>query len=148
MNKNTELDAHILYLVNNHSIQEQSDLQHHLERKGYQTPQATLSRKLKKLNIAKVAGKYKIVDYNQPNLPIILNAAVTDFGLILLHTQPASANNLAYYFDQKYVTNNQSAILGTIAGDDTVLLIVKNKSKIKHVIDLLEKDFPYIKIQR
>ncbi|AAU26587.1 hypothetical protein PGH43_13125 [Legionella pneumophila 130b] len=101
------------------------------------------------MKIAKVSGYYKIIDYNQPGLPLVLNVQVSDFGLIILQTHPGNANSLAYYIDRKYVSfsikdSANSGILGTIAGDDTVLLIIKSKSDQQKVLDILMKEFPYL----
>ncbi|WP_058534939.1 arginine repressor [Legionella saoudiensis] len=149
MSQDTILDGHILNIVQTEKISEQMDLQKSLTERGYVIPQATLSRRLKKLKIAKVAGVYQVVDFNVPNLPLVLNIQVSDFGLIVLHTHPGNANSLAYYIDKKYVSfsiqgNKCSGILGTIAGDDTVLLIVKSKDKQEEVLSLLRADFPYL----
>ena len=143
------LDDLILSIVQTEAIAEQSDLQNSLNKRGYDIPQATLSRRLKKLKIAKVAGYYKIIDYNQPGLPLVLNIQISDFGLIVLQTHPGNANSLAYYIDRKYVSYNiqesaHSGILGTIAGDDTVLLIIKSKADQQKVYDLLKEEFPYL----
>lgn len=143
------LDDMILSIVQTERIAEQADLQHSLNRRGYDIPQATLSRRLKKLNVAKVAGFYKVIDYNQPGLPLVLNIQVSEFGLIVLHTHPGNANSLAYFIDQKYVCysphdTKESGILGTIAGDDTVLLIIKNKVDQAKIYDLLQEEFPYL----
>ncbi len=151
MSHDNQLDSLILSIVQTQLIAEQSDLQHSLKDRGYDIPQATLSRRLKKLNIAKVAGTYKVVDYNQPGLPLVLNIQVSDFGLIVLQTHPGNANSLAYYLDRKYVSFNaqtptQSGILGTIAGDDTTLLIIKSKSDLERVITMLKEEFPYLLI--
>jgi transcriptional regulator of arginine metabolism len=145
------LDNLILTIVQTHNIVEQSELQQNLKDRGYDIAQATLSRRLKKLNIVKVAGAYKIIDYNQPGLPLVINIQVSDYGLVVLQTHPGNANSLAYFIDRKYVTFNpqkptSSGILGTIAGDDTVLLIIKNKSDLEKVIGFLKEDFPYLAI--
>jgi transcriptional regulator of arginine metabolism len=149
MSQDTLLDGHILNIVQTEKISEQSDLQKSLTERGYTIPQATLSRRLKKLKIAKVAGVYQVVDFNIPNLPLVLNIQVSDFGLIVLHTHPGNANSLAYYIDKKYVSfsmqgNKNIGILGTIAGDDTVLLIVKSMEKQEEVLQLLRTEFPYL----
>lgn len=146
------LDAHILSIIQKNSIREQTDLQQHLKRSGYEVPQATLSRRLKKLKIAKVSGIYQLIDFNQVHLPIILNVQISEFGLVVLHTHPGQASSLAYFFDRKYVNympleNKASVILGTIAGDDTVLLIVRRNADIQTVLSWLQSDFPYLPLQ-
>lgn len=148
MHDNT-LGEHILNIIQNYEILEQSDLQTLLKKRGYNISQATLSRKLKELKIAKVAGMYKVIDINQYRLPLILNMQISDFGLIVLHTQPGQASSLAYFLDQKYVIyslNNSKniGIIGTIAGDDTVLLIIKSKAELNKVLQSIYKTFPYL----
>jgi len=145
------LDGQILNMVQNKKIAEQLELQSLLQEIGYDIPQATLSRRLKKLKIAKVAGVYQVIDIHMPNLPLILNIQVSDFGLIVLHTTPGNANSLGYYFDQKFVNYRRQSpenagIIGTIAGDDTLLLIIQNKAQIETVLQLLRTEFPYLNL--
>jgi transcriptional regulator of arginine metabolism len=146
------IDGHILNIIQNNEIIEQIDLQNALKKRGFNIPQATLSRRLKKLKIAKIAGVYKIIELNMPNLPLVLNIQVSDLGLIVLHTHPGNANSLAFFIDQKYVTfqakhPKNSGILGTIAGDDTVLLIIKSKADLKNVLEIMAKEFPYLRVR-
>jgi len=145
------LDGHILNLVQTHSIYEQSELQELLKQRGFDIPQATLSRKLKKMKIAKVDGIYKAVQFNMPLLPPILNIQVSEFGQIVLHVYPGHANSLAAYIDQKYVSYSlqhpsDSGILGTVAGDDTIVLIIRSKADLPKVLNYLHEDFPYLGI--
>lgn len=141
------VDNHIVDIIQNDSVREQSDLQEMLKSRGYDIPQATLSRKLKKLNIVKVDGIYKIIEFAMSSLPVVLDMKISDFGLIVLHTHPGNANSLAYFIDQKYVdyNDNDSMIMGTIAGDDTVLIIAKNKQAVEKIQDIFVEIFPYIK---
>ena len=143
------VDDLILSIVHSEVIAEQSELQVSLKKRGYEIPQATLSRRLKKMNIVKVNGFYKIIDYKQPGLPLVLNIQISEFGLIVLQTHPGNANSLAYYIDRKYVSYTiqehcNSGILGTIAGDVTVLLILKSKEEQTSVYALLLEEFPYL----
>jgi transcriptional regulator of arginine metabolism len=150
MARDNIIDGHILNIIQNSEIHEQTDLQDFLKNRGFNIPQATLSRRLKKLKIAKVSGIYKVIDFNMPTLPIVLNIQASDFGIIILHTHPGNANSLAYFIDQKYVSFHaqdvkNSGILGTIAGDDTVLLVLKSKDHIKKVLEILKEEFPYLR---
>lgn len=149
MNKNQQLDEHILNITQSHIILEQSELQQYLRERGHNIPQATLSRRLKRLNIAKVSGIYQVVNYDQHHLPLVLNIQVSHSGLIVLHTHPGNANSLGYFFDRHYVSysckgQNESLILGTIAGDDTVLLITKGKDSVQYVMEIIYSTFPYL----
>lgn len=141
------LDEHIINIIRNNKIFEQRDLQKMLKDVGLNIPQATISRRLKKLNIVKINGIYQSIEYNQSYLPIVLNMHNSDSGLIVMHTPPGQANSLAYYIDRKYLNqgkNPSSNIIGTIAGDDTILIILKDKSEIKETLELLHSDFPYL----
>lgn len=144
--KNATIDGYIFSIIQNNQIKEQSELQNKLLEHGHNIPQATLSRKLKKLNIAKVGGVYQIINIEPTTLPIVLKMKVSDFGLIVLHTQPGHAGGLAYYLDKHYVNNPQYAddILGTIAGDDTIVIIMQNQQSVKMMTNLLKVDFPYL----
>lgn len=144
------IDNLIINIIKEREITEQSHLQDYLQKKGYEIPQATLSRRLKRLNIAKVAGMYRMVGLNSPILPLVLNIQISDHGLIVLQTHPGHAGSLAFYIDQAYVTYHpkqpkNSGILGTIAGDDTVLLITQGVSSLDKVLELLYQDFAYLK---
>ncbi len=149
MTQDRIIDSHIINIVQAQDIHEQADLQEILKKRGYDIPQATLSRRLKKLKIAKVEGCYRVVEFNQPSIPPVLNIQVSEYGMIVLHTQPGNANSLAYHLDKKYVSfsrQSESAfgILGTIAGDDTVLLIIQSKKDLPKVLELLKEEFPYL----
>jgi transcriptional regulator of arginine metabolism len=150
MSYDLALDGHIRNILSTQEIREQIDLQIKLKERGYDIPQATLSRRLKKLKIVKVAGIYKILDFDTPNLPLVLNMQISESGIIVMHTHPGNANALAAFFDNKYVTfsldqKNTSGILGTIAGDDTIILIIRSKRDLKNALNIIEENFPYLK---
>ena len=152
MTQSKVIDSHIQNIVQTQDIHEQSDLQALLKERGFDIPQATLSRRLKSLKIAKVAGIYRIVEFNLATLPPVLNVQISEYGLFVLHTHPGHANSLAYFIDRKYVdfspdTQNSSGILGTMAGDDTVLLIIRSKQDVPQVIAVLQEEFPYLQIR-
>jgi transcriptional regulator of arginine metabolism len=151
MSQHQILDETLRQLVKNNQMSQQSEIQELLKEKGYAIPQATLSRKLKKLNIVKIGSYYKILDGYQERSAFVLDIHVSALGLIVLHTHPGEASSLALFIDQKYgvykeIKNQSSQIIGTIAGDDTVLLVVKSKEVIDNVISLLRLEFPYAAI--
>ncbi len=149
MLKEKILDEHIINIIQSNEIAEQSELQEILKQRGYEIPQATLSRRLKKLHIIKIQGIYKPFQVQQSHLPTILNMQISEYGIIVLHTNPGQASSLAYFLDKKYVSyssdeTKKSGILGTIAGDDTIILILKSSSFFDHAYKLLLEDFPYL----
>ena len=99
---------------------------------------------MKKLKLAKVNGFYQCVQKRPTHLPLILKINIAESGLIVLHTHPGNANALAAFFDQHYVNNFECGVIGTIAGDDTILMIIKSKDYLKSVLTMLKRDFAYL----
>lgn len=118
-------DDVLLKTVKNNSFAEQSDLQVALKDKGIDMPQATLSRRLKKLNIAKVNGIYQIV--KQHKATSIIKITQLPPNLIVINTLPGHANSVAYIIDDEFVTEQIFGIIGSIAGDDTIFIAVDHK---------------------
>lgn len=149
MKQESIIDDQIIDIVQNQQIKEQSELQNSLRLRGYKIPQATLSRRLKKLKIVKIDGIYKAIDFTQRNLPVILNLTVSDAGLIVIHTHPGQAHSLAYFIDRKYVHYvagevSNVGILGTIAGDDTVLVIMQSQRQLLAILKIFKQNFSYL----
>ena len=142
---NADLDRCILGIVQANEVREQSELKTLLIARGHDVPQSTISRHLKKLKIAKVGGIYRTVEFDPIKTPPVLNAKISDSGIVVFHTYPGHANSLAYFIDQRYVSfspkdKKENGILGTIAGDDTVILILKSRDVLKEVLKVLEKE--------
>lgn len=110
-------------------IRSQDDLQKSLMDKGFETTQSTLSRDLKRLKLVKAIdpeGRYKYVlpdaDFKKPPLPTKLFDDITiEFSgtLAVIKTRSGYAMGIASDIDN-YASGE---ILGTIAGDDTILVI-------------------------
>lgn len=126
--KNERLNA-ILQIVQCRKISNQEELLKQLSTKGFQVTQATLSRDIKQLKIAKVhdennAYVYQLPDFTQQKQPVqeqMQHHPNIEFSgnLAVLKTRPGYANGIASDID----THAPHEILGTIAGDDTILII-------------------------
>ena len=117
-----------------------------LARNGWTITQATLSRDLSKLHAAKVLSTngYRYILPDNPNYRRTLNPeAVTHYmrgsdflsirfsgNLAVLHTRPGYAGGLALDIDAQKLP----AVLGTIAGDNTILVIVRSNEEVEAVI--------------
>ncbi|HAN03813.1 MAG TPA: arginine repressor [Elusimicrobia bacterium] len=106
----------------------QEDLRRELAREGCKVTQATLSRDLKDLGVSWVpgpdGGRYALTAPGAvPPLRTLLGASVTDIGanetLVLIRTLPGAAGTVAEYIDSQRLPE----VLGTVAGDNTVLVI-------------------------
>ena len=133
MTKNSRRQV-IIELIKTFDISTQEELTEKLTERGFSVSQATISRDIKELNLIKVEGenkksKYAIVeDFNKKLSPQLISL----FKQITLSIE--SANNLIVL---KTISGNASAagmaideiklpqVLGTVAGDDTLLIVTK-----------------------
>jgi transcriptional regulator of arginine metabolism len=134
----------ILTLVATRPIHSQEELVTLLQRLGYEVTQATISRDVKELRLMKVpitseqgdAFKY-VVPSAAANYASRLHRAMAELSttvaesanLIVIHTAPGSAMMLASAVDEA----GWPEILGTIGGDDTILVIVRSADETPYV---------------
>jgi transcriptional regulator of arginine metabolism len=114
-----DLDSLILWLLGEHLITDQSDLLQRLAATGHDLTQSTLSRRLKRLGVQKVQGRYRHADLTAQALP---GASLTEVppNLLVLRTAPGFAQALGLSIDADPVPGQ----MGTLAGDDTVFVAV------------------------
>lgn len=134
MQKSKRLLA-IRKIISEESISSHELLLRKLKSKGIACTQATLSRNLRELGAGRVPdgkGGYRYslpesLNNNQPGinglqiLPVITDV-VDAKGLLVIRTLPGNANNTAIYIDGA----GRYEIAGTIAGDDTILIIPRD----------------------
>ncbi len=130
-NRSLDKADQISSLVLNEKIRDQNQFLTSLKKQGICMTQATLSRWLKKMGIYKENGFYRLQrktvfkSIGQPIQAIIPAPP----NLILIHTSPGYASALAARIDTLLQINKEAPtiqhILGTLAGDDAVLVITK-----------------------
>ena len=135
--KNSRMEV-LKMLISSKELGSQEEVLKALEMEGFQITQATLSRDMKQLKVAKAAsmnGKYVYVLPNEtmyrriPSpraasemLQIPGYRSINFSGNIgVIRTRPGYASSIAYNIDN----GNISEIIGTIAGDDTIIIVVK-----------------------
>ncbi len=137
----------ILEIVKESSIESQNQLMEALEKKGCSCTQATLSRDLKSLRIAKVAdgrGGYILMlpDENvtgiNENMVIGFKSLEFSGEFAVIKTMPAFAPGIASAIDLM----NADEIISTISGDDTVLVIPRDGFDRRSVRDALARIIP------
>jgi len=156
--KNRRL-AIILDLVNTHTPSSQGKLLSLLHEKGFVITQTTLSRDIKQLKISKMPDDkgnyiYKAPhqETNIPNRGFVKDKVVSvpnkgfisidfSYNLVVIKIRPGYADGIA--LDIK--TQASSIILGTIAGEDTILLIPRENVTRQGILDALAKIIPGIK---
>lgn len=132
----------IIKLVQKKRIENQAQLLNELSDLGLRITQATLSRDLDELNISKVidsAGQPKFTRrgaIDQPWRQIASSLIVgidASANIVVVKTPPGAAQFFASSVDH----SENEEIIGTIAGDDTVLLVTKNPNGSKAVSEKL-----------
>ena len=142
----TKRHSLILDAIAGSDIETQEELAAELEKKGVRVTQATISRDIKELGLIKVQdgnGGYKYAAAEQSKKTLLDRrmrifrdtvTSINDAGnLIVLKTITASAQAAAEIIDNL----NLPEIVGTIAGDNTVLVIVKNIEDVSEVMEKL-----------
>jgi transcriptional regulator of arginine metabolism len=114
-----DLDTLILQLLEASAIADQSELLARLTAEGHDLTQSTLSRRLKRLGVQKVQGRYRRVEHSAQVLPEVTVTEVPP-NLLVLRTAPGFAQALGLSLDADPVPGQ----MGTLAGDDTVFVAV------------------------
>ena len=128
--------AKIMEIISATNVETQEHLLQELEAAGFTTTQATISRDIKELRIVKELTSFGTYRYTTSarelpstfsnRLNTIFRECVTGFdyaqNIIVIHTLPGLANAAASALDAM----NMSVVLGTLAGDDTVMVVMRD----------------------
>ena len=138
--KTSRMEA-LKMIISSQELGSQEEVLKALAKEGFTLTQATLSRDLKQLKVAKAAsmnGEYVYVlpnetMYRRVHKPLSAREMLHTPGFISIHfsgnmgvikTRPGYASSLAYNIDNA----DFPEILGTIAGDDTIFIVIDEKS--------------------
>lgn len=128
--------AKIMEIISTANVETQEQLLAALQDAGFTSTQATISRDIKELRIVKELTSFGTYRYTTATrevpegfagrLNTIFRECVTNFdyaqNIIVIHTLPGLANAAASALDAM----NMSVVLGTIAGDDTVFVVMRD----------------------
>lgn len=154
--KNTRLNA-IKMIISVKEIRNQDELLRELTKEGFTLTQATLSRDLKQLKVAKAAsinGNYVYVLPNNTMYKRMTNPpGATEMmrhngfigiefsgNIAVIKTKPGYAGSMAYDIDDRKLPE----IIGTVAGDDTVMLVIREGYTHRNVTETLRQVIPGI----
>jgi transcriptional regulator of arginine metabolism len=132
----SQRQAKILEIISNKDVETQEQLLAELQDSGFRGTQATISRDIKELRIVKELtsqGSYRYtISSNELNgtfsarLNTIFRECVVSFdyaqNLIVIRTLPGLANAAASAIDAM----NMSTVVGSLAGDDTVMIVMRD----------------------
>ncbi|WP_443702330.1 arginine repressor [Prevotella sp.] len=154
--KNNRMEV-LKMLISSKELGSQEEVLKALEMEGFQITQATLSRDMKQLKIAKAAsmnGKYVYVlpnetMYKRVSSPSKVKEMMQTSGflsinfsgnMVVVKTRPGYASSIAYNIDSSDIPQ----ILGTIAGDDTIFMVKGVGVTNEEVVESLRHVLPNI----
>lgn len=134
--------ARILELVSKYEIETQEDMMSRLQSEGFKVTQATVSRDLKELKLTKTLTargtyRYSVNHGRQHAGSGKLNSAMVDsitqvdysLNLVVIKTYPGLAQAVASAVDAL----NMHSILGSVAGDDTIIVVTRSVEDAKEI---------------
>ena len=135
MANKTDRQNTIRELIESRTVASQEELRKLLRQRGWDVTQSTLSRDLREMRLARVptpdgGARYAMTD-SAPDpsratldtlLPALFDRIDGVGELLVLHTVPGGAQTVAFALDSE----TWPELLGTIAGDDTILLICRS----------------------
>lgn len=137
----------IVELISTNEIDTQEELVNRLNMAGFKVTQATVSRDIRQLKLTKVSGKngkshYAIISQPEPGFGdkytrVLKEALVSmDIGqnILVIHTVPGMAQGVGAALDAMKCRE----ILGSIAGDDTIMCVTRSADDAEMVLKKLE----------
>jgi transcriptional regulator of arginine metabolism len=128
----------ILELISTRAVRTQEELAEALAAEGWDVTQSSVSRDIAALRLVKVDGAYRraprgsaVADPDERRIAEgVLTVEPAGDALIVVHTPPGEANRVAVALDRLA----WAEVVGTIAGDDTIFLAVKDGAAQRRVV--------------
>jgi transcriptional regulator of arginine metabolism len=133
----------ILELISTRAVRTQEELAETLASEGWEVTQSSVSRDIAALRLIKVDGAYRRpaairlpADPDEHRISEgVLSVDPAGEALVVLHTPPGEANRVAVAIDRLAWPD----VVGTLAGDDTIFLAVKDATAQRRVIGEVRK---------
>ena len=135
MSNKTDRQNTIRELVESRPVGSQEELRRLLRQRGWDVTQSTLSRDLREMRLARVphadgGARYALTESGPDTSRVTLDRLLPQLfdridgvgELLVLHTVPGGAQTIAFALDAE----GWPELLGTIAGDDTILMICRS----------------------
>ena len=134
----SQRQAKIMEIISNRNVETQEQLLQELQKSGFRCTQATISRDIKELRIVKELTSFGTYRYCAASsevggslsskLNTIFRECITGFdyaqNIIVVRTMPGLASAAASAIDAM----NMSVVVGTLAGDDTVMIVMRDNN--------------------
>jgi transcriptional regulator of arginine metabolism len=120
----------ILEVVNRGSVHTQQEIARALARRGVRATQATISRDIQELGLVRAGSGYR-------SSAALVSELVLSIELVepvaVIRTPPGTANLVARRIDEAAL----SGVAGTVAGDDTIIAVLRNRGAGRALRELL-----------
>ena len=135
--------AKIKEIISSREVSSQEDLCRLLESGGFETTQATLSRDLHELGIVRIPSEtgFKYVFHLEDNdsaLKQLIGMEIINIlyneSSVIVRTLPGRAAGVAVYLDRM----KDSHIIGTVAGDDSIIIVPDSHKNVVKVVEKLK----------
>ena len=134
----SQRQAKIMEIISNQNVETQEQLLALLQKEGFRGTQATISRDIKELRIVKeltslgtyryTAATNEVAGSFSARLNTIFRECVTGFdyaqNIVVIRTLPGLASAAGSAID----TMNMSMVVGSLAGDDTVMIVMRDSN--------------------
>jgi len=131
----TDRQETIIDIINSRPVATQQELAEELARRGIGATQSSVSRDIVELGLTKIKGRYTAPQPALNGGPIV-GIETSGDNLIVVKTEVGQANPAAILIDRAKIDE----VVGTVAGDDTILVAVKNldaqRAAMKKIIKL------------
>ena len=138
-------------ILTSERISTQEELCEELRNRGYEITQATVSRDIKELSLVKIPDekgyRYALPDARSPRSSFVRirrvfqeSVVYYDYSenIVVIKTIPGAAQSIASLIDSL----DNSHILGTVAGDDTIFVVVKPIEAVEEVVRVFRELLP------
>ena len=134
----------ILDIMRTHPVRSQEELALLLKRDGSEVTQSTLSRDIRELGLVKVRGSYRRSDEMHTSPPDeVIRRAMEQFvirtgvsgNIVMVKTSPGNAHSVGVVLDAA----QWPEVLGTVAGDDTVFVLLRNSRSGRKVLQRIRE---------
>ena len=138
----------IIEIINSKAIETQEELAEELKSAGFEETQATVSRDIKTLRLIKIQGsdgkyRYSIINQNKNDMleklsSILINTVISVENIdkiVVVKTISGSASAAAEAIDRLEL----GEIAGTIAGDNTIFILVRTLEKAQELVERISK---------
>ena len=133
MTTKEERQRAVLELVREHPMQTQQELVEALQARGIPATQATISRDIADLGLVRTGSGYRAGTPASVVPGLVLSFTQVEF-LVVLRSPPGTANVVARAIDESEL----EGIAGTVAGDDTTIVVLQDAAAAAPLRDFLE----------